>query len=782
MGNRVLATYRTAIEPAVYVVRQSGLIQRKAFKPVADPREHSLSKALNDKKISYAYELGPNFFSLYPQVAWAIERLAKSTAGVRGLLFDVSKEIELLDRATHLTRRERQVVLTELLIRACAGTNPEFSPELNLAVISLLSQSYAAYVATTFPQEQQGAFVGHDGRFFLDQYADLCTRILSGNEVRVVRDHSGRITATPTNSFVTWQLGLATGIQFTASHNKPADGGQKSNNQFGGVDTDVESEKISEWMKYFYNEGRGNGWLLVGPAGSDLVTEVDARQLYWDGYLSRLLSPSDVEQVRTAIKSGARFLVDGIFGALGPDFAYFIERLFPERADRRGVVIINEKPNPFIGGIWRPDPSIPQTLEESGALEVLAGDQNILFSVSGDKDADRTGPAVIIPQADVPKAKKYGLSVTALSSGKEVVNIVRFTPQQIFALLSFDRIVSHFENLVGTRNINTILEAIDTGKVNTENLYLLTSLPTSRLLFALAKRFKVKIILTSVGFKYLGHVAKHLEDTLPQKPTIISLSEESGGSIFGLLEGKTDPKGSVIQKDKSTAAIALGLMAAASRARLEGKNLLDVYVSMAEKLGRLFYYERLDSYYPNQAAAESTEPAAKVEADRIKGEVVEKVFDLEEPDKITVLAGLFGYSPERITGTRAHILDDVFLLVKEDGVWQMVNPEAQVTTFNDGVSMEVFHAGAKGKEGPMVTFYDKEGNLSFWWCFRTSGTESLTRLYVETAEPTDNPNPSRLIMLAEPIIRYAGIDRYGKKAGGPDYFEDFKDTITSKYA
>jgi len=785
MANRVLGTFSTKIHTRGYLAG----VERRAYAPgvirVTDVGRQgvSISDALRNPANTYAFQLNPAFFGMYGrQVNWFVERLFLSTAGVRGIILDISKGISVLDRKGIPIGPERRAAVEALLESAAATTNPDMARQLSTPVVAFIAQAYSGYIGHEYPEELQGTFLSHDGRYFLDQFCEIATRISTGNGIRAYRDLPGNITETPVCSYMAWLNDLACSQDFTASHNPGNQGGYKSGNRNGGVDTDTESEMIAGWVRYLFNGGKGRGWIIIGAEESPLRHTIDAKKMYWDNYLSRLISAEDIAMIETAMGRGAKFLIDGLWGALGPASEYYFGRMFPQGGWQDSIILMNNVPNPAMGGVEKPDPSDPRTLAQTGVLARLAGDPNIILAVSGDKDGDRTGPTVRVPRESVATAKKYGLFVSTMQHEGQDVDIVRFTPQQIFALNTFNRMLEHFERILGTRDVAEIQKAIADGRVDTSKLFIISTIPTSRIFHALAKMFNVNLVLTSVGYKYLGLMAKRIETQYGSDAVVFSTNEESGGANSGLI-GQTDGRGSIMQGDKSTISIALTTMAASARCYVEDRNLVDLYVDMASKLGDLFYYERMDTYVPNKPTAESLEPEQMTLATATKQVIADKMFALERPEMKETLAGLFGYAPDQIVSTGTKILDNVFLMLSspEDRECILVNPEVQTTTFSDGVEMQVMHAGVAGKEGPVFTFYDAEGNFRYMSCLRVSGTESLLRHYTEVAEPFDNPNPLNLVLRFDSLNRYLGFQEFGLAPGGPDYLTEFADSVTAKY-
>src|SRR4051794_7381074 len=120
----------------------------------------SVLEALGSPDLDGTLLIDEAFLARYrPNIDWLIDRLGKSTAGVRGLIV-AGEEPPSADR-----RRA------------------EASPQLNFAVVALVAQAYADYFGELAP-ERRAAFIGFDGRFFSQDYADLFARIFAGNGLR----------------------------------------------------------------------------------------------------------------------------------------------------------------------------------------------------------------------------------------------------------------------------------------------------------------------------------------------------------------------------------------------------------------------------------------------------------------------------------------------------------------------------------------------------------------------------------------------------------------------
>lgn len=681
-------------------------------------------------------------------IEWLLDRLSKSTAGVRGLIAGTP-------HLTHLSLEE-------------ASKTTQLSP----TIVAMIAQAYAQYLtgsARTSGQENPtaAAFVGFDARFLSDRFGEIFTRVFAGNQVRVVRDHHGQPTPTPVTSFMAVYAHLSGGIQITASHNPPNHNGVKSSTWYGGVDTDDISDRIAEELRRLIGEG---GEIRFAALPSALVEEVDAKGIYGQEYLRATFPSEDLQPLRDAIAAGTGFLFDGLHGVGGSAMRRYLDLLLPDTEWSRSIQLLNAQPNSSIGGIEKPDPSDPNTLVLSGAIEYLVEHPETLVSVTADMDADRIGTAILIPESEVDRARKFGLFVSGFEGG---VYAVRFTPNQIFTLIAYDRLLSAARLTPGE-----LREAARKGEFPGERYHLLTTIASSVLAEQLARTYGLSFHLTAVGFKNLGKLAWQI-DRLNQGDVIIALMEESGGAQIGPFK-PWNAAGDTIHRDKDTCALALALFNLAARMKAEGRGVLDFYLEMAEQFGSLAYFERLDAYLPNREMAEQPEHAEA--ANQVKAEILDRLVALEAPENHAQLLSLLGYDPAAATREPTTELNAISLLVKLEGTWQTIHPLAHRYRTSGGEVVEFFRAGPFAHDGMQIRVYAASGTVRHWCLVRASGTEAVLRAYMEVVEPLDNPNPMRLADQFEPLLRHLGLDRYAIDASHPDYVSEFRATVAGKYA
>jgi len=674
-------------------------------------------------------------------IAWLLDRLSKSTAGVRGLIADTpSLKVLPLDKA-------------------------EETPQLSPTVVALIAQGYAQYFRQQNPEGAAG-FVGFDARFLSREFGELFTRVFVGNGVRVLRDQHGDATPTPVTSFMAIYAGLDGGIQITASHNPPNHNGVKSSTAYGGVDTDDISDKIAAQLRSVLAE---HGEIRFGALPSELVEEVDAKGVYGSTYLQATFPAGDLDPLRTAIQSGIGFLFDGLHGVGGAAMTRYLDLLLPGSNWRKSIQLLNASPDSTIGGIEKPDPSDPATLVYSGAIAYLASHPEVLVSVTADMDADRIGTAVIIPESEVARARKFGLFASGFEGG---VHTVRFTPNQIFTLIAYDRLLR-----AANCSPSQLSEAVASGRFNGANYHLLTTIASSVLAEEMARTYGLQFHLTAVGFKNLGKLAWQI-DGRREGDVILALMEESGGAQIGPFKPWNE-NGDTIHRDKDTCALALALFNMAARLKLENRTVLDFYLEMAEQFGSLAYFERLDAYLPSRSVAE--DPEKGDEANAVKAEMLVRLIALDHEENHGRLVELFGYDPSATIREPSVELPGISLLVKEAGEWKTIHPMAARYRLPDGGTLEFYRAGPANHDGMRITVYNAEGGVRHWCLVRASGTEALLRVYMEIVEPLAQPDPLRLAKQFGPLLRYLGLDQYAAEPDSPDYVSAFESTVAQKY-
>jgi len=692
----------------------------------------TLKNLLEKRTASYALKVDPNFLQSF-NIKWYMDRKREgATAGTRGLI--------------NISDFEKG--------------------QFNMGVVLFDAQSIADYIKKEFPQDKWRVAVGFDTRYHSSEYGWAYARVLAANGIKVLDNLSHNPSSTASITFEAPLRGLAATVVVTASHNPSNQNGAKTLTAYSGQDTDDISEKYLNYQEELYNQGNGQGNILIGAQNDPNISQLDFLKDYYEDNLAKEFAPPEViHSLRSAMARGWKFAVDGLAGTGGGVMHYVFDRMFGKGGWEKNIFILNEKADPNMLGIPYPDPSKPEVLDQSGLIPKMVNER-IEIGAAGDNDWDRIGFAIIIKESDVPVARRYGLDVAKVKD----TYVVRFTPNQIFTLID-------------DFNIQRLTAQ---GRRDLSKVYLLTTFPSSLILSQLADYYKATVLYTSVGFKNLARGILSLEQKNIKDAVVLTMQEESGGWNRGNLSGK-DENRSLGFKYKDTTATISDLMNLSARLFLNSQNILDAYVDMAKQLGVLDYFERVDVYLPDfNASLKDSETA-----NRLKKESSMRADGLESnPGKVAQLLG------SELTGenTGTKVLNNELLYQKVavgdqvlpnghrvrdgeiiwnkvyaditgdplpaqvNGEWREIPVEMQVYKLKNGKSFGIFHAG----EGPKVILFDEKGRQESWILIRPSGTEpGLFRVFLEIVENNlTSPNPYRLAAFARPFLEYLNMGGY----------------------
>ena len=736
-------------------------IRTTDYATIDDLNLFPMTQIFNATGTGFNIDLGGNFTVLFGrQLNWLVERLKVSTAGYRGLV-DIA---ELLMISSSVTNE----VQTHL---AAVAVSRKYKPQqidlVNLAVVAAASQGIANWINENFHPGARRVFLGNDVRLQSPQAAELSARIFIANGIEVYRD-TDPFTATPITSYAAywlntrsalgtaqaktfgndpfmgmmmeesgggmmgttralhnrssrWIFGSAGAVQDTSSHNPPGENGKKVSDRHGGVATDDITSGQAQAVTQLIQD---KGIIRVAPRSAlSKIHYIDAKEVYWENYAKYIFTKEVLTPLALALKQGYNYLFDGLQGVGGATFGYMLKRMEAVVGlPLSRIKVTNADPNPLLGKIHYPDPTAEKTIDDSGDLQVIADDSSIRCFVLADADADRTGPGVRIAledgvrgaeSKDVIAARRLGLFVSIMTSktGKEVP-IIRFTPNQLFSLIAFARGLDYVAERYGITDAHQAIAAVRSKKVTIPNLVTLTTVPSTRQLAGVAQFFGGKIITTATGFKYLG-------------------------SEVGKMENASTK---LAHHDKDTSLIAAYLFALDAKLALNNMNLFDLYKMMAVELGGLYYYDRQDMTLPT---------------DQIKDDIMAGAEELEKAENGAAVATLLGKKAlEVVAGVK---IKDTVLMDEVNGEVIPFNPTGYRIHNTDGTYFEVFHAGAKGKDGPCLTLYDANDKLIYWTCLRKSGTEPIIRWYSEISEQPNAPRPAHLITYLTVFARHLGI-------------------------
>jgi phosphoglucomutase len=397
---------------------------------------------------------------------------------------------------------------------------------LNDRTIAESARGLADYVASRKgASAPKSCVIARDTRHNSPEFAQLCARVLAAAGFKVYLFPDFR--STPLLSFAVRHLQCDAGIMITASHNPPSDNGFKCYSATGGqvippddagIIACVQAASDRQIPEIAYDQALADGSIvLVGK-------EID------DAYIAAVVGESvsrarDLSIVYTPMHGVGETSVAAALHAAG--------------FDRVDILASQRTPDgdfPNVPGHVS-NPEIPKTLDASIARAKEIGADLVLAS---DPDADRIGVAV--PVTGDPKGEW-----TTLDGNQIGVVLAAFVMKQTKAM----------------------------GRLRPDH-YLVTTLVTSRMARALAKREGVRVeddLL--VGFKW---IAQRIDAAGP------------AGFLFGFEESHGYQKGTHVRdKDAAVAALLFAELAATVKDRKQTvlEYLDDLYIDVGHYGDRL---------------------------------------------------------------------------------------------------------------------------------------------------------------------------------------------------
>lgn len=237
--------------------------------------------------------------------------------------------------------------------------------EFTLANVELVTQAIAEYVVSEGGSAPR-VVVGHDTRFFAEQFAAACGEVLGGNGIIVLMPE--RPMPTPVIAFAIGQCGADGAIMLTASHNPPTYNGIKFIPSYGGPANPQITERIEDAIARL-------DYSMIRKATSGAWRAEACEPI--DAYTAHLESIVDFQAIRSA---GLSVVLDVMFGAAQGIMGDILSRAGCE------VEAIHESRDAFFGGSM-PEPAESNLGELMG--RVAAGGVDLGLALDG--DADRFG-------------------------------------------------------------------------------------------------------------------------------------------------------------------------------------------------------------------------------------------------------------------------------------------------------------------------------------------------------------------------------------------------------
>ena len=414
-----------------------------------------------------------------------------------------------------------------------AGSN-----RMNVYTVALATQGLANYLKANF--DEPGVAICRDSRHKGELFCRVAAEVLAANGVAA--HLYPRLEPTPACSFATRDLGCSAGINITASHNPAEYNGYKVYGADGCQITTQASKDILAAIgqvdifdgvaRMPFDEAMDAGLVdYIGEGTIERFVDAVAQQSH---HVEAPADGADLKVVYTPLNGAGLECVSKILERIGVSDVTVV----PEQAQPDGDFPTCPYPNP----------EIRQALQKG--LELCAEVHPDLL-LSTDPDADRTGIAV-------PHKGEY-----VLLSGNEVG-----------VLLS--------DWLAG--------RAAARGE-NVADKLVVTTIVSSSMLDALARKHGFELRRTLTGFKYIGEQIARLE-----------VKDEQGRFLFGFEESYGYLSGTYVRdKDAVVASMLICEMARDYKGR--GMDLVDAVEALYDELG--YYRNRTISLaYPGAEGAE----------------------------------------------------------------------------------------------------------------------------------------------------------------------------------
>lgn len=500
-----------------------------------------------------------------------------------------------------------------------AGTN-----RLNIYTVSKATQGFANYIIKQGEDAvKKGVAIAFDSRRMSPEFAEITALVLNGNGIKTYIYPSLR--PTPMLSFAVRELNCTGGVVITASHNPPEYNGYKVYWADGGQVPYPRDEAIIEEVNAvtdFHTIKTANKDEAV-KAGLFNVIGEEVDEAFDKNVLAQIVNPEIIKE-----QHDLKIVYTPIHGSGNKPVRRVLEKAGFENVT---VVPEQELPDSEFTTVGYPNPENPAVFELAIKLAEKI-DADIILGT--DPDCDRVGAVV----------KTKDGSYTVLTG-----------------------------NMTGTLICNYICS--QKAKLGTlpKNGALVSTIVSSEMTKAIAKKYNLAYFDVLTGFKYIGEKIKEFEQTGDYQ--YVFGFEESYGCLSGTYAR---------DKDAVVASLLICEMAAYYKSR--GMSLYDGLMELYDKYG--VYKEIIHS----------------ITLKGIEGiENMKKIMDTLRKDAPSEIAGV------KVTETRDY-LEDKIVNVATGKVSPTNLPKSNVLYF---------------------TLADDT-----WFCVRPSGTEPKIKIYFGTKADT----------------------------------------------
>jgi len=401
-----------------------------------------------------------------------------------------------------------------------AGTN-----RLNIYTIRRANAGLAIYLLKHYEESElkRGVVIAHDNRLMSKDFAKESAKVLGAYGIKSYLFHDLR--PTPELSFAVRETLALAGIVITASHNPPNYNGYKIYDEYGCQYTPRYADEIVGYVNSITDLFSVKAMSFTDLLANDLVEFLgdDMDKTYLDAVKSIAVHPElhkPLKIVFTPLHGTSGYLGPKLLSECGYDVYPVKEQLITD---------------PYFSTLKLPNP------EEKSAFamaEKYGKEINADLLIATDPDADRLGIAV--------RHQDEYVYLNGNQTGAIMINYL-LNEKQKLGILPKKGVV-----------FNTIV--------------------TSDLGAAISRSFKLDVISTLTGFKYIGEQARYLEK---EEREFIFGYEESYGYVV---------KDFVRDKDSLQATLLIS-EAATFYHETENKNLYEKLIDIYKQYG--YYYENL---------------------------------------------------------------------------------------------------------------------------------------------------------------------------------------------
>lgn len=483
-----------------------------------------------------------------------------------------------------------------------AGTN-----RMNKYTVTKATQGLANYIKLK-GIEDEGVVIGYDTRNHSREFAEYTALCLNANGIRTYL--FDKEYPVPMVSYATRILKAANGIMITASHNPPEYNGYKVYGSDGAqISAPVDKEIIEEVRKI-------KKYSDIEMMDKEKAMQKKYYQVIGEALEKRFLKEIMSEEILNdekikEVKKNMKVIYTPLHGTGRGPVQHILEK---QGYDNIYVVPEQELPNGNFPTVEFPNPEYVETFELS---KKYADEIGANLCVATDPDADRLGAMVRDSEG----------------------NFVHLTGNEVAAIL-----------------IEYILSMKSKKGELPKNGAIISTIVSTDLTKAIAKKYNVKYFETLTGFKYIGkHIREFKEDNSYE---FLFGYEESYGYLYG-----------THARDKDSIAAVSLLLECAAYYSMKNMTLLDQLEKIYKKYG---YY--IGNTITTTMKGEAGEIAIKQLMEKMRSNIPESILGIRVVKyydyKLEKVKDMLNGTEEKTTLPNSNVI----YLELEDGTWIAIRP------------------------------------------------------------------------------------------------------------